>query len=114
MKEHLEFYPKEHVHYVDKDKKDALWDKIWERIGRTGPDMRCWFQSQCIRYYKLTADMCKTGSDAGKSRNIQMTERAKWVPREFQFLDGHIMRKASTETAGFLCSSANVRSHGEV
>ena len=38
VKEHPELYAKEHVHNVDKDKEDALWDKIGEEIGRSRQD----------------------------------------------------------------------------
>ena len=31
-KQHPELYAKEHVHYVDKIKNDALWEKIGEEI----------------------------------------------------------------------------------
>ena len=96
---------------MDKGKKDALWYQIGEKIRRTGPDVRQWFQTQWTRYGKLTADMRKSGS--GTSKKFMMTERAKWVLHHFQFLDGHIIRRASTEIAGFSCSSANVRSPDE-
>ena len=40
MKEHPELYAKEHVHYMDKDQKDTLWNKIGREIRRTGPDVQ--------------------------------------------------------------------------
>ena len=30
-----------------------------------------------------------------------MTERTKWVLKNFSFLEGHILRRAAVETAGF-------------
>ena len=60
---------------MDKNKKDALWDEIGEKLKRSGQDVKRWFQSQHMGYGKLTADMRKSGS--GTSKNFQMTERAK-------------------------------------
>ena len=77
VKEHPELYAKEHVHYVDKGKKDSLWDEIGKQIGRTGPDVSRWFQTQCTKYGKLTAELHKSGSGTGKK--FQMTERASCV-----------------------------------
>ena len=74
VKQHPELYAKEHVHYVDKNKKDTLWEKIGEEIGRSGQDVRHWFQSQHTRYGKLMADMRNSGS--GTSKNLMVTERA--------------------------------------
>ena len=80
-------YAKEHVHYVDKAKKDALWDKIGEQVGRSGQDVKR-FQSQRTKYGKLTSDLNKSGS-------------------------GHIMRRATVETAGFSCNTVSARSPNE-
>ena len=41
VKDHAELYTKEHVHYVDKAKKDALWDEIWRRLETSGQDVGC-------------------------------------------------------------------------
>ena len=35
VKEHAELYTKEYVHYVDKAKKDRLWEEIGRQIGRS-------------------------------------------------------------------------------
>ena len=53
--------------------------------------MRRWFQTQCTRYGMLTADMRK--SDSGTSKKFMMMEQAKWVLREFQFLDEESINK---------------------
>ena len=104
MKEHPELYAKENVHYVDKGRKDSLWTQIGDQIDRTGPDVQRWFQTQRTRYGKLTADLRKSGSGTGKK--FQMTGRATWCLQHFKFLEGHIMRKAAFQTAGFSSSSA--------
>ena len=93
VNKHPELYAKEHVHYVDKAKKDAMWGEIGRRLETSGQDVRRWFQSQHMRYSKLTADMRKSGT----SKHFQMTERAKWVLHHFKFLDGHIIRRASVD-----------------
>ena len=90
-------------------KKDALWAEIWIEVGTSGQDVRWWFQSQCTRYGKFTADIRKSGS----GKNFQMTERAKWLLHHFSFLDGSIMMRATVETAGFLCSTVQSRSPNE-
>ena len=99
VKDHPELYAKEHMHYVDKSRKDGLWRDVGKLVGRSGDDCRRWFTTQRTRYGKLTAAGCKSGS--GTAKKYQMTERTKWVLREFQFMGPHILRKASTETAGF-------------
>ena len=40
VKEHAELYTKDHVHYVDKNRKDTLWNHIGREIGRSGQDVR--------------------------------------------------------------------------
>ena len=70
VKANTVLYAKEHVHYIDKIKKDRLWEEIGRRVGRTGQDVKRWFQSQRTRYGKLTGDMKKSGS----GKNFQMTE----------------------------------------
>ena len=95
VKDLPQLYAKEPVHYVDKGKKDAPRDKIGKEIGRTGPDVHRWFQTQSTRYSMLTADLRKSDSSTSK--------------KFFQFFYGYIMRKGSTETVWFSCSSANVR-----
>ena len=45
VKDHAELYDKEHVHYVDKARKDALWDEIGRRVETSNQDARRWFQS---------------------------------------------------------------------
>ena len=97
------------IHYVDKAKKDSLWEEIGEQIGRSGLDVKRWFQTQCTRYGKLTSDLNKSGS----GKNFQMTERTKWVLTHFKFLDGHIMRRATVETAGFSQPAASATSPNE-
>ena len=64
------FYAKEHVHHIDKAKKDRLWKEIGRRVGRSGQYVKHWFQSQRTRYGKLTRDQAKSGSD----RKFQTTE----------------------------------------
>ena len=70
VKAHTALYAKEHVHFVDKAKKDRLFEEIGERVGRSGQDIKCWFQTQRSRYGKLTSDLKKSGS----GKKFQMTE----------------------------------------
>ena len=67
---HTVLYAKEHVHYIDRNKKDALWDEVGERVGRSGQDVKHWFQTQRTRYGKVTSNLKKSGS----GKNFQMTE----------------------------------------
>ena len=46
---HTVLYAKEHVHFIDKALKDRLWEEIGERVGRSGQDVKRWFQSQRTR-----------------------------------------------------------------
>ena len=39
VKEHPELYAKENVHYVDKAKKDALWEDIGKMLKTSGQDV---------------------------------------------------------------------------
>ena len=89
-------FAKEHVHYFDKIKKDRLWEEIGSRVGRSGQDVKRWFQSQRTRYGKLTREQAKSGS----GRKFQRTERTKWILKNFTFPEGHIMRRASVEVGG--------------
>ena len=61
LKTHTVLYANEHVHFVDKAKKDRLWEEIGEWVGRSGQD-------------------------------------------------GHIMRRATVETAGFSVSAVSATS----
>ena len=58
---HSVLFAKEHVHYFDKIKKDRLWEDIGRRVGRSGQDVKRWFESQRTRYGKLTRDQAKSG-----------------------------------------------------
>ena len=97
MGAHTVLLAKEHVHYFDKVKKDRLSEEIGRHVGRSGQDVKRWFESQRTRYGKLTRDQAKSGS----GRKFQKTERTKWVLKNFAFLEGHIMRRAAVETGGF-------------
>ena len=72
-------FAKGHVHYFDKIKKDRLWEETGRRVGRSGRDVKLWFESQRPRYGKLTRDQAKSGS----GRKFQKTERTKWVLKNF-------------------------------
>ena len=72
IKAHPVLFAKEHVHYFDKV-KDRLWEEIGRRVGRSGQDVKRWFESQRTRYGKLTRDQAKSGS----GRKFQRTERTK-------------------------------------
>ena len=64
---HSVLFAKEYVHYFDKVKKDRLREEIGRRVGRSGQDVKRWFES------KLTRDQAKSGS----GRKFQRTERTK-------------------------------------
>ena len=102
VKNHPELYTKENARYLDKTRKDSLWKELADQIGRTAPEVQRWFNSQRTRYGKITSKHRKSGQGAP-----QMTGRQKWVLTNFGFLSPHILRKASTQTAGFNTSTVS-------
>ena len=56
VKANTVLYAKEHVHYIDKVKKDRLWEEIGRRVGMTGQYVKRWFQSQHTRYSKVNGE----------------------------------------------------------
>ena len=54
-------FAKEHVHYFHKVKKDRLWEEIGSCVGRSGQDVKRWFDSQLTRCGKLIRDQAKSG-----------------------------------------------------
>ena len=69
-----ELYTKENARYMDKKHKDALWNELGGKLGRTVLEARKWFKSQHSRCDKITRKLNKSGQGA-----MQMTGRAKWV-----------------------------------
>ena len=49
IRAHPVLFAKEHVHYFDKVKKDRLWEEIGRHVGRSGQDVKRWFESQRTR-----------------------------------------------------------------
>ena len=104
VKTHPELYSKENARYLDKSRKDSLWKELGLQLRRTAAEVQRWFNSQCTRYGKITSKQRKSGQGAP-----QMTGRQKWVLTNFAFLSPHILRKASTQTAGFNTSTVSRR-----
>ena len=59
---HTVLFAKEHVHYFDKVKQDRLWEEMGRCLGKSGQDVKRWFESQRTRYSKLTRDQNKSGT----------------------------------------------------
>ena len=53
MKEHPELYDKEHAHFHDGQKKEALWAEISAELKLQAFDVRRWFESQRMHNGKL-------------------------------------------------------------
>ena len=54
VKEHPELYDKEHAHFHDRQRKEALWAEISAELKHQPFDVRRWFESQRTHYGKLS------------------------------------------------------------
>ena len=54
VKQHPELNDKEHARFQDRQKKEALWAEISAELKLQPFDVRRWFESQRMRYGKLT------------------------------------------------------------
>ena len=78
VKEHPEFYDKEHARFHDRQKKEALWAEISAELKLQPFDVRRWFESQRTRYGKLSK--LQFGQAPRK-----MTKRQSWVYQQMGF-----------------------------
>ena len=97
VKEHPEFYNKEHAHFHDRQKKEALWAEISAELKLQPFDVRRWFESQQTRYGKLSK------LQSGQAPR-EMTKRQSWVYQQIGFLKTHIRRKGASRSSGFEAS----------
>ena len=105
VKEHPEMYDKEHGHFHDKHRKEALWAEISAELKLQPFDVRRWFESQRTRYEKLSK------LQSGQAPR-EMTKRQSWVYQQMGFLKTHIRRKGANRSSGFE-ASLNTSRHEE-
>ena len=97
VKEHPELYDKEHAHFHDRQKKEALWAEISAELKLQPFDVRRWFESQRTCYGKLSK------LQSGQAPR-EMTKRQSWVYQQMGFLKTHIRRKGASRSSGFEAS----------
>ena len=83
VKEHPQLYYKEHAHFHDRQKKEALWAEISAELKLQPFDVRIWFESQRMYYGKLS----KLQSHQAPR---EMAKRQSWVYQQMGFLKTHI------------------------
>ena len=93
VKEHPELYDKEHGHFHDRQRKDALWAEISAELKLQPFDVRRWFKSQRTCYGKFSKQQ------SGQVPT-EMTKRQSWVYQQMGFLKTHIRCKGPTEALG--------------
>ena len=97
VKEHPELYDKEHTHFHNRQKKEALWAEISAELKLQPFDFRRWFESQRTRSGKLSK------LQSGQAPR-EMTKRQSWVYQQMGFLKTHIRRKGASRSSGFEAS----------
>ena len=97
VKEHPEIYDKEHGHFHDRHRKEALWAEISAELKLQPFDVRRWFKSQRTRYGKLSR------LQSGQAPR-EMTKRQSWVYQQMGFLKTHIRRTGANRSSGFEAS----------
>ena len=108
VKQHPELYDKEHPRFHDRNRREALWAEISAELKLQPFDVRRWFESQRMRYGKLSK--LQSGQAPRK-----MTKRQSWVYQQMGFLKPHIRRKGANRSSGFEGSSNTSKqdeSHG--
>ena len=95
--EHPELYDKEHAHFHDREKKEALWAEISTELKLQPFDVRRWFKSQRTCYGKLSK------LQSGQAPR-EMTKRQSWVDQQMGFLKTHIRLKGASRSSGFRAS----------
>ena len=93
VKEHPELYNKEHARFHDRQKKEALWAEISAELKPKPFDVIRWFESQRMRYGKLSK------LQSGQAPR-EMTKRQFWVYQQMGFLKTHIRQKGPAEVQG--------------
>ena len=102
MKEHPELYDKEHGHFHDRQRKEALWAEISAELKLQPFDVRRWFESQRTHYDKLSK------LQSGQAPR-EMTKRQSWVCQKICFLKTHIRHKGANRSSGFEASPKTSR-----
>ena len=97
VKQHPELYDKEHPHFHDRNRREALWAEISAELKLQPFDVRRWFESQQTRYGKLSK--LQSGQAPRK-----LTKRQSWVYQQMGFLKTHIRRKGANRSSGFEAS----------
>ena len=108
VKEHPELYDKEHGHFHDRQRKEALWAEISAELKLQPFDGRRWFESQRTRYGKLSK------LQSGQAPR-EMTKRQSWVYQQMGFLKTPIRCKGANRSSGFKArpnTSRHEESHG--
>ena len=98
-------YDKEHAHFHDRHRKEALWAEISAELKLQPFEVRRWFESQRTRYGKLSK--LQSGQAPG-----EMTKRQSCVYQQMGFLKTHIRRKGANRSSGFK-ASPNTSRHEE-
>ena len=83
VKQHPELYDKEHPHFHDRNRREALWAEISAELKLQLFDVRRWFESQRTCYGKLSK------LQSGQAPR-EMTKRQSWVYQQMGFLKTHI------------------------
>ena len=94
VKEHPEFYDKEHARFHNRQKKEALWAEISAKLKLQHFDVRRWFESHRTCYGKLSK------LQSGQAPR-DMIKRQSWVYQQMGFLKTHIRRKGASRSSGF-------------
>ena len=97
VKQHPELYDKEHPSFHDRTRREALWAEISAELKLQPFDVRRWFESQRMRYGKLSK------LQSGQAPR-EMTKRQSWVYQQMGFLKTHIRRKGANRSSGFEAS----------
>ena len=97
VKQHPELYDKEHPHFHDRTRREALWAEISAELKLQPFDVRRWFEPQRTCYGKLSK------LQSGQAPR-EMTKRKSWVYQQMGFLKTHTRRKGANRSSGFEAS----------
>ena len=97
VKQHPELYDKEHPHFHDRHRREALWAEISAELKLQPFDVRRWFESQRRHYGKLSK------LQSGQAPR-DITKRQSWVYQQMGFLKSHIRQKGANRSSGFEAS----------
>ena len=97
VKLHPELYDKEHPHFHDRNRREAVWAEISAELKLQPFDVRRWFESQRTHYGKLSK------LQSGQAPR-EMTKRQSWVYQQMGFLKTHTRRKGANRSSGFEAS----------